>query len=161
MSKLTDTLARLWQARQVYNEVEAEHQAAKAAGVSIFQEEGVDHAEVVVGDRLVKGTLVEGTQVVLDEGGLLDALTQKQRDTITSARIDKDKLEAAVKVGLIKADLVASFSEIVPKAPYILLKDVQAPAPAIGASVKRRTPSKGTPVKKVAQKATQARRKAR
>lgn len=137
MSKLTETLARLWITRQTFNEVEAEHKAAKEAGVSIFKETGTDKAEVVVGDRLVKGTLVQATQVVINEGSLLDALTPKQRAAVTSPALDKEKLEAAVKLGLIDADLVAAHSEITEKAPYILMKDYEAPSKPLSGPRKR------------------------
>lgn len=139
MSKLTETLARLWLTRQTFNEVEAEHKAAKEAGVSIFKETGTDKAEVVVGDRLVKGTLVQASQVTINEGSLLDALTPKQRAVVTSPALDKEKLEAAVKLGVVDADLVAAHSEIVDKAPYILLKDYEAPAKPLSAGPRKRS----------------------
>ena len=142
-NKLTETLARLWVTRQAFNEVEEEYKAIKASGVSVFKETGTDKAEVVVGDRLVKGTLVQATQVVINEGSLMDALTPKQRAVVTSPALDKEKLEAAVKLGVIDADLVAAHSEIMEKAPYILLKDSAAPTEPLSGPRKRSGARKG------------------
>lgn len=162
MSIITDALAKLWLTRQTFNEVEAEHKEAKETAVEAFQKAGQGKAEVIVEDRRITGTLVEGESLVLDEASLLEALTDEQRDAVTKVVLDKDKLEAAVKLGIVDEDTVTAHSELKPRQPYILVKDyaltTEQPRP-IERATKKRPASKGAVRKQTPKKAAPRRRK--
>lgn len=67
----------------------------------------------------IKGTLVEGTTLTLDEEGLKAALPTATWNKITRQVLDKELLEANIVTGKIDADLVASFTEEKPRKPYV------------------------------------------
>lgn len=67
----------------------------------------------------VKGTLVEGTTVNIDEDALKKALGAKTWGKVTKQVLDKAKLEAAVVIGDVDEVVVAQCSEEKPRKPYI------------------------------------------
>ena len=102
-------------AKQVKDEVLAEYAKAEEALVQIMQEHGV---KSVTGTE-AKGTLIEGTRIVIDEAALKKRLGAGMWDKITKQVIDKEKLEARIAVGDIPATAVAVCSEEFPNKPYV------------------------------------------
>lgn len=66
-----------------------------------------------------KATIVTNIKVKVDEVGLLAQLTPEQSAAIVTTSVDHGKLEAAVEVGLIDAELVAEFITEEAGKPYL------------------------------------------
>lgn len=84
--------------------------------------EGVDKIEFEYDDTEYKGTAIYGQNVVYDVPSLESSVTQEQWDMVTKKVLDTEKLEAAVTIGAISADIVATCSEVKDKKPYVLVK---------------------------------------
>lgn len=66
-------------------------------------------------------TFVQATRVVLHEDQLMAELDKAQTKAVTSTRLDRSKLTAAVQRGIVPAALVDVHSEVVDNAPYYRL----------------------------------------
>lgn len=65
-------------------------------------------------------SIVTNEKLVLDEPGLLAALTPEQAAMVTVTSVDTKKLEAAVEVGAIDAGLASEFMTTAPASkPYL------------------------------------------
>jgi len=80
----------------------------------------------------VKGTLVQGTRVVIDGERLQKQLTASQWKKVTTNTLDNRKLEAAVAIGVIDANVVAAVSTVNDVKPYV---KVSGKTPDTGGSV--------------------------
>lgn len=72
-----------------------------------------------------KVTLVKSETVKIDEEGLREALGEKMWDKITTRKLDNKKLESFVAVGDIDIEVLDTYSEIVPRTPYIKITNVK------------------------------------
>ena len=79
----------------------------------------------------VKGTLVAPQRVTIDEQKIHDALDAKTWKKVTKQVLDTDKLEAAVALGDVDANVVAAASDIKDTKPYVKVTgDIKAVAAA-------------------------------
>jgi len=91
----------------------------------------------------VKGTIVAPQRVVIDEQKVRNALDAKMWRKVTRLVLDKDKLEAAVAIGDVDANVVAQCSEIKDTKPYVKVTgDLQASSVAAPPSRKVKPPTK-------------------
>lgn len=106
--------------------LDREAKGAKAAfegyrpsAIAAMKDNAIKTALIGVDGESVSATLVEGERLVIDEALLISKLDKRQLGKIMKPVVDRELLEAAVKLGHISADLVASCSEMKPSAAYI------------------------------------------
>jgi hypothetical protein len=71
----------------------------------------------------ITGTKVELSVVEIDENRLASALGAAMWAKVTARKLDKKKLEGMIAAGQIDANVVASCSMEVDRAPYVLVKE--------------------------------------
>lgn len=64
-------------------------------------------------------SIIRGAKPVLDEEAFMAELDESQRQLVTKTVVDLKKLEQAVELGIIEADVVAAHTTEVPKKPYL------------------------------------------
>ena len=98
------------------DEVEARYQLARTETMLAMEEAGdVRWSDPSTG----QAAIVVNTKLSVDEVGLLAKLTPKQAKAITVTSIDHGKLESAVELGLIEAELVAGYVTEQQGKPYL------------------------------------------
>jgi hypothetical protein len=85
--------------------------------VSAMDSKGQKSVSAQNGD--VKGTLVTGSRMVIDEEKLKKSLTASQWRAVSKSVLDKEKLEASMVVGTVDPNTVAAATEEKDNKPYI------------------------------------------
>jgi hypothetical protein len=78
----------------------------------------------------VKGTLVEGTRVIINEPSLKKALGAAKWAKVVKQVLDKERLEAAITMGEVDPNVVAQNSEELPNKPYVRVSGDKIPEDA-------------------------------
>lgn len=118
-NKVEAALRGLFHLDRAAKQAKADFEAFRPDAIEAMKGLAAKTAGFVDNGKAVQATLVEGERLVIDEDLLLTKLNGKQIAKITKAVVDRELLEAAVKLGDISADLVASCSEMKASAPYI------------------------------------------
>lgn len=126
-------------------QIEALQHQAEAVGESLIEAlvaEGKKSISVTLdsGDA-VKGTLVEPQRVTYDEGRLETAVGPKVWSKVTKRVLDKAKLEAAITMGDVDANVVAACAQVADSKPYVRISGAKGANMAYTAPVTKVTPA--------------------
>lgn len=109
-------LLQLHSIKSEKDEIEARYQLARTETMLAMEEAGdVRWSDPSTG----QAAIVVNTKLSVDEVGLLSKLTPEQSAAITVTSIDHGKLESAVELGLIEAELVAGYVTEQQGKPYL------------------------------------------
>ena len=78
---------------------------------------------VLVDGHLQKVTVVQSETVKFDEDSLYKAMGKRQFDKIADLKLNKKKLEAAIRDGIVDPELVSRNAIISKSTPYIRVSD--------------------------------------
>ena len=109
-------LAAIKAKTQALNE---EHETIAKALVERMVANGQKTISTGIDGEEIKGTLVQAQRVKYDEDRLKGALTAKQWGKVTTAVLDKTKLEAAIVIGEVDPNTVAACSTVTDTKPYV------------------------------------------
>lgn len=116
--KANEALVMLWTAKGTIKDGKMQVTEAQREYLGVLDSVGITSWDSPTHD--LTGTVVAPESVVVNEEELMPKLTPEQIAAVTAApRLDYEKLEAAVKVGMIDPKLVAQCSTIVPSAKYV------------------------------------------
>lgn len=87
--------------------------------IAAMSSKGQKTVTVSAQDGDIKGTLVAGTRIIIDEEKLRGALTAAQWKKVSKSVLDKEKLEAHMVTGDVDPNIVASASTEKDVKPYI------------------------------------------
>ena len=66
-----------------------------------------------------KATCVKSETIKIDEEGLKEKLGSEIWEQVTTSKLDMKKLESLVATGAIASEVIADYSTIVPRTPYV------------------------------------------
>lgn len=116
-TKLQEALRDLAIIKEKIEDLGEEKAAVEETIVAALKATGQKTVTANNGD--LKGTLVEGSVITIDEEGLRKRLSAAQWKKVTKQVLDKERLEAEVVVGNIDAHEVAAVSTEKDRKPYI------------------------------------------
>lgn len=120
LSQLVDEVANLKEQAQYWSETFEKHQAdLVAALVERKRKSWVNKAQDL------QATVVLGEILQINEKGLRKALKAKNYDRLCDLKLNRTKLQAAMRGDANTALVVAQYTEIVPKKPYVRLTAVK------------------------------------
>lgn len=114
-----DSLEYYMEAKQALAEATAK---MKAATKALTDQMAYDHEKTLTrrkGDKVFKFTYVQNKTTVLDEDGLKKALGAPKFNKLTTAHLDKKKLEAAMDLGTVDPVIVGQYVTEKPSAAFI------------------------------------------
>jgi hypothetical protein len=125
---IDDLLVRLRDLKKTIKNAEEQRVGKNLDGVEctladLMREWGIQNASVTVNGIKITGTLVEGTNLRIDEERLKRALGAARWQQITSRVLDKAKLEDAIARNLVDANVVAQCSGEQPRRPYVTIAE--------------------------------------
>lgn len=121
MTNLPALLDEYQELKAKADEIQEALEAARDQLVTAMQKLGAKSTSVQLPDKLVKGTLIEVSRIVINEPALKKKIGAEMWNKVTKRVLDKPKLEAAMALGEVDPNTVASVSEEVPNKPYIRL----------------------------------------
>ena len=120
MEKLGDALTKGRLARDAIATWADIKEEADATAIDIMDAEGMaTHSWTGEDGVAAKVALVKASTMVFDEAKLKKAVGAEAWKKITTPKLDKDLLEAAIKMGVVDANTVAACTEERPKKPYL------------------------------------------
>lgn len=143
---LQDSLIELARIKEQIEDLSEEKREVEEVIVASLKATGQKSVSANGGD--LKGTLVEGSVITIDDEGLKKRLTAAQWKKVTKQVLDKERLEAEITVGNIDANEVAAVSTEKDRKPYIRVSGTFRPkknkAPSPKAAVNTKNSSGGT-----------------
>lgn len=101
---------------------------AEAELVKALHDEGKKSCKATADTgETVRGSLVEGTRVIINEPSLKKALGAAKWAKVVKQVLDKERLEAAITMGEVDPNVVAQNSEELPNKPYIRITGDKLP----------------------------------
>lgn len=120
MADITHLLAEAAALKLMAESAKKSYDAKQEELVQAMRAVGQKTATVSLPDeQAIKGTLVEGTRITIDEARLKQALDAKMWKKITKEVLDTTKLEAAVALNEVDANVVAACSTEKDVKPYV------------------------------------------
>lgn len=89
--------------------------------IAALDSKGVKSVSTDVDGDKVQGTLVRPERTTIHEDKLKQALDSKTWGKVTTQVLDKEKLEAAVAMGIVDPNVVAAASEVKATKPFVKL----------------------------------------
>lgn len=114
-----EDLYRLAALKRALENLENEKAQVEARLVESLQRSGHKSLSADIDGVKIKGTLCAPTRVVIDEARLKASLDAAQWKKVTSLKLDKEKLEAAVVQNIVDRNVVAAVSDELDSKPYI------------------------------------------
>jgi len=109
-------LIQLRELKASKDEIEAQYKLARAETFEAMSEDGdTKWSDPSAGTA----TIVTNVKLNVDEVGLLAQLTPEQSAAVITCSVDHGKLEAAIEVGLIDAELASQFIVETAGKPYL------------------------------------------
>lgn len=122
---LEDDLMTLARLKQTAKETQEEFEEVQKRVISTLERTG--KKSITANDRNLRGTLVKGSTMVLDDEALKKTLGAKIWNKITKRVLDKEKLEAHIVTGEVDKHLVAQCTTEKDSKPYIRLSGTHVP----------------------------------
>lgn len=129
-----DALAIYVEAKQEADAAGLAAELAKADAIKKMTAAGATSLSIELDDERVKGTIVRGERVVIDELKLRKSIGSAQWKKVTKEVLDKKKLEAETAIGNIDANKIAMASEVYENAPFIKITFGAKPEVPVAAS---------------------------
>lgn len=115
MATMQDELRSLARIKERIDSLSKDKAEVEARLIDAMVQKG--QKSVTSGD--LKGTLVEGTRITIDEDALKKALSAAQWKKVTKQVLDKERLEAHIVTGDVDANVVAAASTEKDVKPYV------------------------------------------
>lgn len=116
-----DDLIALAQIKAAQEALAKEKLVVEERIVAALRAHGTKTVSTDVDGERIQGTLVEPERTTIHEDKLKSALDTKQWNKVTSQVLDKEKLEAAVAMGIVDPNVVAAASEVKATKPFVKL----------------------------------------
>ena len=125
---LQDKLKEFYESKVKSEGWERTRKLRQSACVELFDGHEEDTTEFDYGviPESYKATCVKSETVKIDEAGLKEKLGEEVWEQITTPKLDMKKLESLVATGDIDPELVAHYSSIVPRTPYIKITKIKS-----------------------------------
>lgn len=119
-TKLKKSIVSMWEAKVAADDAAADKASAQGMIIDLMTKEDVSNF-VVEGTEYgdLSATLVTSSTTEIDMNGLLEFLSEEVIDQISEKVVSEKKLEAAIALGVVKAQDVAKYTHTKPRTPYV------------------------------------------
>lgn len=126
MAYIDQWLTRLASLKEQEALIEKERRDLEERIIHFLDGNESDSIESTVGNERLKATVVRSTTLKFDEHGLASELSPHMWREITKRVLDTKALEDKVARGAIDVEVVAKYSDEVPRKPYVRLSRREA-----------------------------------
>jgi hypothetical protein len=124
---VTEMLLDLWAAKITLKDTLELKDDSETELITALRQLGLTKIETDTDDFHIAGTLVEGELVRYDETKMKDIMAPTLWSRVSTRVLDKAKLEQEVARGNIPPRILDECTEVVPKKPYVLVKESARP----------------------------------
>ena len=123
MAVIDRKVARLARLKEEVSRLDAERKELEAEVINMLSGNGSDSVDVDAGDRMIKATIVRSSSLKFDEHGLAGAISPQMWAQISTRVLDQKALEDKVARGSIDVEVVAKYSEEVPRKAFLKITE--------------------------------------